>query len=122
VGARSGWHAAGGEGGKAALAADWNEFANRLGQRVLPWLDRAADPWHYRLPPPGALLVDGRLHANTALPGVRVHYTLDGSDPGAHSPRYAHPVVLEGARVVKLASVDTRGRVGRIVTLIPESP
>ena len=117
-----GWHAAGGEGGKAALAADWNEFANRLGQRVLPRLDRMPDPWHYRLPPPGALLVDGRLHANTALPGVRVHYTLDGSDPGAHSPRYAHPVVLEGARVVKLASVDTRGRVGRIVTLISESP
>lgn len=108
-----GWH------GEAELAADWNEFANRLGQRELPRLDRAHDPWQYRLPPPGAVLQDGRLHANVALPGVRVHYTLDGSDPGADSPRYTHPVALGGAGVVKLASVDTRGRAGRIVTLSP---
>ncbi|WP_312512572.1 family 20 glycosylhydrolase [Massilia sp.] len=108
-----GWH------GEAELAADWNEFANRLGQRELPRLDRANDPWQYRLPPPGAVLQDGRLHANVALPGVRVHYTLDGSDPGADSPRYTHPMALDGASVVKLASVDTRGRVGRIVTLSP---
>jgi len=113
------WGAA---GGAAALGADWNEFANRLGQRELPRLDRARKPWRYRLAPPGALLQDGWLHANVALPGLPVHYTLDGSAPGAHSPRYAGPVALNGARSVKLASVDSRGRAGRIVTLIPESP
>jgi len=114
-----GWHGANGAHG---FGADWNEFANRLGQRELPRLDRAHRPWHYRLPPPGARLQGGCLQANVALPGVRVHYTLDGSDPGAQSPRYVEPVALDGARVVKLASIDTRGRPGRIVTLTPEPP
>jgi hexosaminidase len=39
---------------EGAVAAAWNEFANRLGQRVLPLLDRALG-FEYRLPPPGAL-------------------------------------------------------------------
>ncbi|VXB59803.1 family 20 glycosylhydrolase [Massilia sp. 9I] len=101
---------------------DWNEFANRLGQRELPRLDRARRPWDYRLPPPGAILRDGLLHANVALPGLAVHYTLDGLDPTARSPRYDAPVAIGDTRVVKLASVDTRGRASRIVTLNVEQP
>lgn len=104
------------------LAHDWNEFANRLGQRELPRLDRLPQPWGYRLAPPGALVKEGVLHANIALPGLAVHYTLDGSEPGAHSPRYAAPVALDGSRTVKLASLDTRGRASRIVTLNVELP
>lgn len=99
------------------LARDWNEFANRLGQRELPRLDRLPQPWGYRLPPPGAVVKEGQLQANIALPGLAVHYTLDGSEPGAHSPRYEAPVVLEGCSTLKLASLDTRGRASRIVTL-----
>jgi hexosaminidase len=101
----------------AAALRDWNEFANRLGQRELPRLDRAPRPWDYRLPPPGAVVKDGWLHANVALPGLAVHYTVDGRDPSAHSPRFDAPVPLAGVREVKLASVDTRGRASRIVTL-----
>ncbi|WP_409268380.1 family 20 glycosylhydrolase [Massilia sp. BHUDP2] len=103
---------------RTALALrDWNEFANRLGQRELPRLDRARRPWDYRLPPPGAVLRAGFLHANVALPGLAVHYTLDGLAPQADSPRWDRPVPLEGAREVRLASFDTRGRASRIVTL-----
>ena len=106
---------------RIALALrDWNEFANRLGQRELPRLDRARRPWDYRLPPPGAVLRDGRLHANVALPGLAVHYTLDGRAPSAGSPRFEAPVPLGGTREVKLASFDTRGRASRIVTLTVE--
>ncbi|CAN7590436.1 family 20 glycosylhydrolase [Massilia sp. LjRoot122] len=108
---------------RAAVALrDWNEFANRLGQRELPRLDRARRPWDYRLPPPGAIVRDGVLHANVALPGLAVHYTLDGLEPTSRSPRYAGPVAVDDAREVKLASVDTRGRASRIVTLTLESP
>lgn len=96
---------------------DWNEFANRLGQRELPRLDRARRPWDYRLPPPGAVLREGWLHANVALPGLAVHYTLDGLEPHVGSPRYDAPVALGDAREVKLASFDTRGRASRVVTL-----
>jgi hexosaminidase len=104
----------------AAALRDWNEFANRLGQRELPRLDRA--PWDYRLPPPGAVLRGGWLEANVALPGLAVHYTLDGSDPTVRSPRYTGPVAVGGAGVAKLASFDTRGRPSRVVTLKAEQP
>ncbi len=108
---------------RAELAArDWNEFANRLGQRELPRLDRANQPWDYRLPPPGAVVEDGRLEANVAFPGLAVHYTVDGLDPSVRSARYDGPVMLAGARTVKLATFDTRGRASRIVTLNLELP
>ena len=96
---------------------DWNEFANRLGQRELPRLDRACQPWDYRLPPPGAIVRGGVLHANVALPGLALHYTVDGSEPGARSPRYDAPLPVYGAAQVKLASFDTRGRGSRTVTI-----
>jgi len=118
-----GWHAIPDAQQRAAWALrDWNEFANRLGQRELPRLDRAPRPWDYRLPPPGAVLRDGQLHANVALPGLAVHYTLDGLEPTARSPRFDMPVPVSGVREVKLATFDTRGRASRIVTLNVEQP
>lgn len=99
---------------------DWNEFANRLGRRELPRLDRQG--WHYRLPPPGSRVENGMLQANTAFPGLGLHYTVDGADPDTTSPRYADPVPVHGVRIVKLASIDTHDRVSRIVTLHLESP
>ena len=68
-----------------AVARDWNAFANRLGQRVLPQLD-ATLAYGYRLPPPGVAVIDGLAHANVALPGLALHYTLDGSEPAPASP------------------------------------
>ena len=99
---------------------DWNEFANRLGRRELPRLDRLAQPWAYRLPPPGAVIRDGVLHANVEFPGLALHYTVDGANPTAASARYHAPVALSPGATVKLASVDTRGRTSRIVTLFQE--
>jgi hexosaminidase len=102
----------------AAIEADWNEFANRLGQRELPRLDRAPLAYGYRLPPPGVLREGLTIHANVALPGLALHYTLDGSEPTASSPVLAGPVLAEAdATVFKVASFDTRGRASRIVTI-----
>jgi hexosaminidase len=102
----------------ASIAADWNEYANRLGQRELPRLDRAPLAYGYRLPPPGAIRAGRILHANVALPGLALHYTLDGSVPTAASPRYAGPVQAgPGAAVFKVASFDACGRSSRIVTI-----
>jgi hexosaminidase len=96
---------------QAAVARDWNAFANRLGQRVLPQLD-AALAYGYRLPPPGVAFIDGAFHANVALPGLALHYTLDGSEPSAHSLRYSVPVA---AGSIRIATFDTRGRKSRTV-------
>ena len=99
-------------------AAAWNEFANRLGQRELPRLDRFGGGIRYRLPPPGAVIEDGKLHANVAFPGLEVRYTSDGGEPTAASPLYAEPVAVSGT--VKLKTFDTRGRGSRMSVVSEE--
>ncbi|MDQ2823674.1 MAG: carbohydate-binding domain-containing protein [Pseudomonadota bacterium] len=94
-----------------AVADDWNAFANRLGQRVLAHLD-ATMAYGYRLPPPGVARIDGAIHANVALPGLALHYTLDGSDPTSSSPCYTGPVA---AASISIATFDTRGRKSRTI-------
>ncbi len=105
-----------------AMDDAWNEFANRLGQRELPRLDRAPLAYGYRLPPPGAVAVGRTFHANVALPGLALHYTLDGSEPDAASPRYTEPVAAgQGAAVFKVATFDTRGRKSATVVIALDS-
>jgi hexosaminidase len=112
-----GWHLIGDERERAAaMERDWAEFANRLGQRELPRLDQAL-AYGYRLPPPGAVLMDGALHANVALPGLALRYTVDGSEPHAGSAFYRGPVAAAGISMFKIAAFDTRGRQGRTVTI-----
>jgi hexosaminidase len=95
--------------------ADWNQFANRLGQRELPRLDWLVGRIQYRLPPPGAIVHQGMLHANVAYPGLQIRYTTDGSEPTAESPRYDAPVPAAGK--IRLRSFDTTGRGGRTVAI-----
>ncbi len=40
-----------------------------------------------------------------ATPGVAIHYTLDGSEPTAQSPRYEKPVRLTASAVVRASAV-----------------
>ena len=105
-----------------AMDDAWNEFANRLGQRELARLDRAPLAYGYRLPPPGAVANGRTVHANVALPGLALHYTLDGSEPAAASPRYMGPVEAgQGAAVFKVATFDTRGRKSATVVIALDS-
>jgi hexosaminidase len=116
-----GWHLVADPQERAgAIEGDWNEFANRLGQRELPRLDRAALAYGYRLPPPGAVLRDGHAHANVALPGLALYYTVDGAEPGPGSPRYRQPVAVAPGAIFKIASFDTRGRKSRTVAIEPK--
>lgn len=97
----------------AALDHDWNLFANALGQRELPRLDR----WqvNYRIPPPGAVIENDVLKANVALPGLTIRYTLDGSEPTTESPIYTGPIRVESS--AKLKTFNTSGRGSRTVTV-----
>jgi hexosaminidase len=118
-----GWCAIADAGARARAMDDaWNEFANRLGQRELARLDRAPLAYGYRLPPPGAVAAGRTVHANVALPGLALHYTLDGSEPDAASPRYTGPVDAgQGAAVFKVATFDTRGRKSATVVIALDS-
>jgi hexosaminidase len=93
----------------------WNEFANRLGQRELPRLDSLFGGTRYRLPPPGAVVDNGRLSASAEYPGLVIRYTTDGSDPTASSTKYSSPVAVTGT--VKLATFDTKGRASRVTVV-----
>jgi hexosaminidase len=98
-----------------AVQNAWNEFANRLGQRELPRLDYLFGGTGYRLPPPGAVVENGRLEASAEYPGLVIRYTTDGSDPTATSTEYTHPVTVTGT--VKLSTFDTNGRASRVTTV-----
>jgi len=93
------------------LESDWNQFANRLGQRELPRLDWHVGGIHYRLPPPGALARDGLLVANVAFPGLQIRYTDDGSEPDSSARLYSEPIPIRSE--IRLRSFDTRGRCSR---------
>ncbi len=104
------------------IERDWNEFANRLGQRDLARLDAAPLAYGYRLPPPGAVVAEDAFRANVALPGLALHYTVDGSEPTARSKRYEGPVPVSPAVVTfRIATFNTRGRKSRTVTLAYEN-
>ncbi|AWH88057.1 beta-N-acetylhexosaminidase [Limnobaculum parvum] len=76
---------------KAALNNDWIRFANIVGQRELAKLDKAGVS--YRLPVPGAKVVNGKLEANVALPGVIIQYTTDNGKSWKHYDANAKPEV-----------------------------
>jgi hexosaminidase len=95
----------------AAMGQDWNRFANIVGQREMPRLDYMFGGYNYRLPPPGAMVKDGKLHANIDFPGLTIRYTTDGSEPVNDSPLYSGPIDISGK--VLLKSFNTRGRGSR---------
>ncbi len=99
------WHKAAWEGDTpdtAARTADWAAFALQLSAKELPKL--AALGGDFYLPPPGAVIENGKLHANTALPGLAIEYSLDR---GASWNSYA------GEQAVSVGDVLLRSRLGK---------
>jgi hexosaminidase len=92
-----------------AVDAAWNAFANALGRREFPRLDRLNGGYAYRLSPPGARVENQRVVVNTAYPGMTVRYRTDGGDPTPESPVYSEPLTV-AFEVIKLSTFDSRGR------------
>jgi len=86
-----------------ALAADWMRFANLMGQRELPKMDKAEVG--YRLPVPGARIVDKQLVANIALPGLAIEYSEDAGKQWQRYNDNARPQV-KGDVWVRSVSAD----------------
>lgn len=99
---------------KAALAADWREFAAALGNKELLKLDLGGVG--YRVPVPGAVPEGGELKTALPYPGLPLEYfdgdrwrPIEGATPA------------EGVRAVRARSADGR-RAGRAVQLALPQP
>ncbi len=87
---------------QAQLDNDWNIFANTLGQKELLRLNYVAGGLSFHIPPPGAIIKNGQLFANTAYPGLKIYYTTDGTSPTRKSKLYEGPVAVDRAVRLKV--------------------
>jgi len=95
---------------KAKRDQQWQVFANAIGQKVLPKLEK--DKMFYRLPTVGAIVKDGKLHANVAFPGLTIEYQVKNGE-WVH---YQSPVTVKGDVNVRSISFDGQ-RKGRSVVV-----
>ena len=100
---------------EAAIARQWNIFANTLGQQELPRLSYLNGGYNYYIPLPGAVIENRQLKANVEFPGLTIRYTTDGSEPDGNSPVYEGPVAVSGT--VKIKSFDAAGKSSRTVVI-----
>lgn len=100
---------------QALIQTQWNAFANTLARRELPRLHYLNGGYNYRVPPPGATLENGELHANTEYPGLMICYTTDGTEPTETSRRYEKPVHVTGE--IRLRSFDAAGGASKTVRI-----
>jgi len=116
------WHQASWEGASAddkRRDADWQSFARVMAQRELPKLSKAGVQFY--LPPPGAVVIDDELKANSALPGLAIEYSLDQGNnwlPYAAGHKEGIKVqsnALAGGKVW-LRSKSATGDVSRVTT------
>ena len=95
---------------------DWSVFLNVLGKKELPKLDHYAGGFYYRIPSPGAIIVNGAVEVNLQLPGFTIRYTTNGDEPTINSSIYTQPVATKGT--IKLAAFNGAGRHGNITTIV----
>ncbi len=100
------------------MEAAWNVMANCIGQRELPRLAYLNGGYNYRVPPPGGIIENDWLMANTSLPGLTIRYTLDGTDPQLDSSLYTQPVKINGE--ARLRAFDSAGRASRVMIVSQE--
>jgi hexosaminidase len=90
------------------IQKEWNRFSNTLAKHELPRLSYLNSGYNYRVPPPGAVIENGVLKANTELPGLIIRYTTDGTEPSGSSSEYREPVTISAD--VLLKSFDSSGK------------
>ena len=94
----------------AKLAADWERFANTIGYKELPKLDRAGV--RYRVEVPGGQIQNGTLVANVATPGLTIQYKDAKGNWQTYDAR--RPPSVSSTEIRAVAS---DGRAGRSVSV-----
>ena len=96
------------------LRKDWSAFSAKMPAH-LAHLERSGVA--YRLSPPGARIVSGKLEANSEFPGQTIEYR---SGEGAWT-RYSGPVAVQGEVEVRTRSFDG-SRASRSLTVTANGP
>ena len=91
-------------------AQEWQAIANTLGHKELVKLDKAGIA--YRVPTVGAVIDNGKLHANLIYPGLAIEYRVNGGNWQA----YKAAVAVNGAVDIRAISADgqRKGRTLRV--------
>ena len=89
----------------------WSAFVNGIGKRELPMLDHLSGGFKYRIPPPGAIVENGKVLMNIQFPGLAIRYTTDGSEPTGKSKLYKGPISDKG--IIKIKAFNNTGRGSR---------
>lgn len=87
---------------RAMQAKQWQMLANGIGQKALYKLDIANID--YRLPVPGAVIKEGKLHMNVIFPGLQLQYR----QPSSTWQHYVKPVTASGT--IEVRSVSPLGQ------------
>ncbi|WP_019615730.1 beta-N-acetylhexosaminidase [Psychromonas ossibalaenae] len=98
---------------QAQLDADWQRFANIMGQRELAKLEKAGVD--YRLPVPGAKIAASKLHMNSQFPGVTLQYSTDAGKTWNNYSETAKPSVT-GEVAIRTVS-ESGERSSRVTTV-----
>jgi hexosaminidase len=99
---------------KELLNADWSKFVSTIVTKELPKLESAGV--HFYLPPPGAMIVDQHLLANSSLPDIIIEYSLDN---GKSWREYTKKMLIESKPVwlrTRLSNTLSRA------VLLPQQP
>ncbi|KLV05189.1 beta-N-acetylglucosaminidase [Photobacterium aquae] len=96
---------------QATRDADYNRFANLLGQRLFDELE--ADGIDFNLPVPGAKIEQGILNANSPFPGLAIEYS---DDNGANWQVFdgANPPAVSGNVLVRTVSGERTSRIATV--------
>jgi len=86
---------------------EWQAFSNGLAYKQLPKLE--LEDVFYRLPTVGAIIDEGKLHANSSLPGLTIEFKLASSSTWQ---QYSVPVKVNEVVTVRARSFDGK-RAGR---------
>ncbi|MDP2039645.1 MAG: family 20 glycosylhydrolase [Algoriphagus sp.] len=81
---------------KTKRLEEWNIFANLIGQKEIPRLEKLRGGFNHRIPKSGVMIKDGMIYANVQTPGLVIRYTQDGSEPIESSAIYSNPIPHKG--------------------------
>ena len=102
---------------KPALDKAWNRFANSLGQRQLPMINKLFGGVAHDLPKPGGIIDQDTLYLRQQFPGLEIRYTLDGNKPSKESPLYEKPLKVSANKTIHVRGFDVIGRGGKSIII-----